>query len=326
MGCGGSKVEGERVEQSGQKLKELPTVGPKTAAIDCSENELPELPAWIGDLKELKELDANANELTALPEAIIGCVNLEKLYVYKNKIKELPAELPPALTELNFFNNQIRKLPPSIGKLSCLEEVNFSSNKLMMTQDAMFANWSTVKVLNMYDNNLVRFGSLATLLSLEELRLNANNLEAMPELSKSHPALKIIEVHKNRIANIPDEYFNATPALERLSIWANQLEAVPSSICGCNALLGLQVHDNKLTALPGGRAWPPKLQTLFVQENLNLKTLPSELKACPAMFRCNVSKTALDADGVAVADAIKAHCLANQGGIFWDQNGMQHKA
>jgi len=177
----------------------------------------------------------------------------------------------------------------------------------------------------MYENNLVRFGSLAPLVALEELRLNGNNLEEMPTLGK-HPQLTIVEVHKNRIAKVPDEYFESTPALTRLSMWGNSLESFPPSIVSCQALLGLQVQENKLTALPGGKPWPPKLETLFVQENSAMTTLPDELKACTAMRRCNVSKTALSADSAAVGEALKGFCLKNAGGIFWDQNNLQHKA
>jgi len=341
MGCGGSTPEaaggggggggGGKEEKykhvvnlTGQGLTELPSVKANTDSLDCSSNKLAKLPDTIGSLEQLRHLDANENEITTLPESISGCVALQKLYMYKNKMKELPPKLPPALTELNFFNNQIRKLPASIGELSCLEEVNFSSNKLMMTADPMFASWAAVKVLNMYENNLVRFGSLAPLVALEELRLNGNNLEEMPTLGKSHPELLIIEIHKNRIAKISDEYFTSTPALTRLSIWGNQLESFPSSICGCDYLLGLQVQENKLKALPTGRPWPVKLETLFVQEN-PLTTLPPELTKT-AMRRCNVSKTNLDGTSKGVAEGLKSLCTTTSGGIFWSADGSQHKA
>ena len=61
-----------------------------------------------------------------------------------------------------------------------LEEVNVAANKMMMTQDANFTSWSSVKILSLYDNNLVRMGSLAPLVNLEELRISGNNLEDMP--------------------------------------------------------------------------------------------------------------------------------------------------
>lgn len=258
-----------------------------------------------GNLGKLTELDANGNALTVLPAEISKCEALEKLLVYANQLKELPATLPPNITELNLFNNKLKKLPPSIGQLTELEEVNLAANKLMMTTDAMFASWSKVTVLNMYDNNLVRFGSLAPLASLQELRLNNNNLEEMPTLG-THPALTIIEIHKNRLSTIPDDYFEKTPALERLSLWGNMLTALPASLCRCSSLVGVQAQDNKIASLPSG-SWPTTLETLFVQQN-PLTTLPAELGACSALKRVNVSQLKLDAPGVEVAKKYAPAC------------------
>jgi len=69
-------------------------------------------------------------------------------------------------------------------------------------------------VLNLYDNNLVRLGSLAPLTSLTEVRLYGNNLEEMPTFDQC--PLEVLELHQNRIAgSIPDEYFTKLPALKR---------------------------------------------------------------------------------------------------------------
>jgi len=314
----------DEVDCEGQELTELPSIPLDTKMINVASNKLGALPPSVGNLSMLTELDANSNELTALPVELASCESLEALLVFNNKIKELPTTLPPNLTELNLFNNQLKTLPSSIGELANLEEVNVAGNRLMMTTNAMFASWSRVSVLNLYDNNLVRFGSLAPLKALQELRLGENNLEEMPTLG-THPELKILEVHKNRIATIPDGYFNATPALERLSLWGNTLTELPSSVCGCGALLGLQVQENKLSWLPAGAAWPAKLETLFLQHN-PLTTLPGELHACKALKRVNVAQTKLGDAGITIAEGMKTTCIRAQGGIFWDPAGVQTKA
>jgi len=334
MGCGGSTpaapddpksaADGAKVDCSGQSLTELPAIPPATTVLDCSGNGLAALPTSIGSLGKLTELDANGNGLTVLPAEIANCEALEKLLVYANQLKELPAKLPPNISELNLFNNKLKKLPPTIGELTELEEVNLAANKLMMTTDAMFASWSKVTVLNMYDNNLVRFGSLAPLTALQELRLNGNNLEEMPALG-THKSLTIIEIHKNRIAAIPDDYFDATPALERLSVWGNMLSALSPSLCRCSKLVGIQAQDNKIDSLPSG-SWPATLETLFLQQN-PLTTLPAELKACNALKRVNVSQLKLDGPGLEVAAALKDFCLKpGSDGIFWAPTGETMKA
>ena len=120
----------------------------------------------------MPQLDASSCQLTTVPAEIEKCASLEELLLFANKIKEVPAALASieGLTTLNLFNNQLKKLPPEIGKLSKLEEVNCAANKMMMLTDAHFTSWGTVKILSLYDNNLVRMGSLASLVALEEVR------------------------------------------------------------------------------------------------------------------------------------------------------------
>ena len=102
-------------------------------------------------------------------------------------------------------------LPEEIGTLSELNEVNFAANRLAMLKDAHFISWSKVTILNLNDNNLTVLGSLAPLVALEELRLYGNQLTALPKLGASVPELKVYEIHKNNVADGPDDYFAATP-------------------------------------------------------------------------------------------------------------------
>ena len=354
MGCGGSKPEADwdkdfdspgspakAQEQKGprvgvcsfesQYITRFPKV-PTDVPADCKElniadNELLSALDGVGALTELEKLDANSCALTKVPDEIEGCKSLKELLLYKNKLKELSPKLGvlAALETLNIFNNQVKKLPPELGQLTNLEEVNAAANKLMMLTDAHFTGWASVKVLSLYDNNLVRMGSLAPLVALEELRLYGNNLEAMPTLS-SHPALTTYEIYKNRITAIDPDYFGATPNLQRLSIQGNGLEALPPSLQKCSKLVGVQAQENKLKAVPGG-AWPATLETLFVQDNSGEAfSLPAELKKCKKLKRINLSRLKLDEASASTAEAIKLMVLKQPEGMFWGVDGKKQAA
>jgi Leucine-rich repeat (LRR) protein len=248
---------------------------------------------------------------------------LTQLNLYANKLKAIPDGLLGNLTKLkvlNCFNNQIKKLPGDIGGLAKLVEVNFAANKLMMTDDAKFTSWANVKVLNLYDNNLVRMGSLAPLVKLEELRMSGNQLEEMPVLCADCP-VTILEIHKNRIASVADDYFTRTKKLERLSLWGNQLTVLPGSLLACSALVGVQAHEMPLASLPSG-AWPSDLETLFVQET-KLTSLPPALGTLSKLKRVNVGKLALDAPSAAIAEALGKQIATMKGGIFWGVDGVK---
>ena len=263
--------------------------------------------------------DKNDQGLTAYPDDIPA--DCDELLLYANKIKKLPPSIGDlkALTVLNVFNNQIGlSLPVEIGTLGELTEVNLAANRLAMLKDAHFASWSKVTVLNINDNNLTALGSFAPLVALQEVRIFGNQLTALPALS-NHPDLKIYEVHKNRVTEVPDTYFSATPALERLSIWSNDLSTLPSSLTQCANLVGVQAHQNpNLASLPEG-PWPVSLETLFLQET-KLAALPKSMMDCKKLLRVNITGLTIDDD---LAKAMEEMVIAKSGSIFWDKTGKQ---
>ena len=225
----------------------------------------------------------------------------------------MPACLP-------FNQGVLAKLPwPELGSLGALEELNLAANKIMMIPDAAFAGLSSLKVLSINDNRLVRLGSLRPLRCLEELRLYNNSLEEMPEIGPmAH--LTILELNKNRVGSIPADYFSKTPALVKLAMPGNMLEAVPASLASCASLQFLQLQENRLAAFEDA-AWHAlaKLETLFLQGNPGL-AVPVGLGQCAGLKRINVP-TAPD-DLAAVFETL---AMAAPGGVYWDSHGAAHK-
>lgn len=214
------------------------------------------------------------------------------------------------------FNNTIApSIPVGIGKLTELVEVNLAANKIAMLNDKHFEGWSKVTTLNLNDNNLVACGSLAPLKALAELRIFGNQLPAMPALGV-HDDLTIFEIHKNRITEVPDDYFDATKKLERLSIWKNELTTLPSSLVKLDHLVGVQAHENPITSVPDG-PWPEKLETLFLQDT-KLTSLPGTLASAKALKRLNIKGVGCDDE---LAKKLEALVLDKKDAIFWDKTG-----
>ena len=81
----------------------------KLEGLHLDGNKLTELPAEIGDLRELRRLLVRNNQLVGLPTSIQRLTKLEVLYLYGNKLTELPAEIGDLrkLSELDVRHNPL---------------------------------------------------------------------------------------------------------------------------------------------------------------------------------------------------------------------------
>lgn len=76
-------------------------------------NGLTSLPAQLGDMASLEDLQVSSNALVELPASIGGCKALRRLIVNSNQLEALPAGLAdcPKLARVNAANNRIKRLP-----------------------------------------------------------------------------------------------------------------------------------------------------------------------------------------------------------------------
>ena len=290
-----------------------------TTRLLCGTNQLQELPPFIGTLSKLVLLDCNDNWLSALPPELGRCEQLEELLLYKNSIKALPKELSElrSLKVLNIFNNKVTRLPAELGQLPALEEVNLAANKLMALPEV--PGWSRVRILNLYDNRLVKIGSLAGCVALVELRLYNNNLEAMPMLPPGEESsIELIELNNNRIASMADDYFASTPLCAGSPLHE---EPLPSSLTSSAAVSYRRRQSDWQPPRDADRrqlCWPG-LETLFIG------AIPSPRYPASSLFpaaSCVVTGTALDATDETSKQLMLA-ILKRPGGSFWTVNGRR---
>ena len=81
-----------------------------------NENKLTELPAEIGDLRELRKLNVSNNQLVGLPTSIHRLTKLEELDLNVNNLTELPAEIGD-LRELCLLN--VSRNPLTVDAIRC---------------------------------------------------------------------------------------------------------------------------------------------------------------------------------------------------------------
>ncbi|XP_048342136.1 leucine-rich repeat protein 1 isoform X2 [Sphaerodactylus townsendi] len=108
--------------------------------LDLSHNCIKKLPATIGDLVCLQELNLHNNHLEAFNTALCSSTlrkSLQSLDLSQNKIRALPAQfcLLQELTHLRLDDNELIRLPFKIGRLRQLRFLSAARNKLPFLPD-----------------------------------------------------------------------------------------------------------------------------------------------------------------------------------------------
>jgi len=154
-----------------ENLTEFPlailTLADSLEILDLSNNQLSTLPDDLVQLQKLKIIFASHNRFEKLPEVLGKCESLEMVGFKSNQIHEVPdCALPKKLRWLILTDNQIKKLPESLGERPRLQKLALAGNRLTKLPSTMHK-----------------------LVNLELLRLSANQLDECPEQLLSLPKL-----------------------------------------------------------------------------------------------------------------------------------------
>lgn len=153
--------------------------------LDLSVNELSSLPADFHRFSKLKILFCSENRFTELPSVLGQCKNLEMIGFKSNQIEFIPEEALPVQTRwLILTNNQLKKLPASIGKCHRLQKVALAGNQLTELPVEM-AECKNIELLRISANRLMQLPKwLIELPKISWLAFSGNKFNAHHAESK----------------------------------------------------------------------------------------------------------------------------------------------
>jgi len=153
--------------------------------------------------------------------------NLKTLDVSNNDLERLPDTIGNLanLKRLNVYNNQLRSLPESIGTLANLQELDVSHNHLGSLPE-----------------------TIGTLANLQELYVSHNHLGSLPETIGTLANLQWLNVNYNQLRSLPETIGNLAN-LQELYVSVNYLESLPDTIGNLAHLQRLNVSHNPHLAL-----------------------------------------------------------------------------
>ncbi len=173
------------------------------------------------------------------------------------------AGIPPSLGSLSqlkrlvLLNNvrsgypAISVLPPALGSLAALEEVEMKESGLRVLPD-FISKWIALRTLALGNN---RFTSVPAVIlrlpTLENLDLSDCNIASLPEeFGSALPRLKVLKLGYNEITQLPASLADLT-ALEEVDLGNNMVETIPPNVARLflNQFAGAGVPEAEQLAL-----------------------------------------------------------------------------
>ncbi|KAH7118821.1 hypothetical protein B0J11DRAFT_77667 [Dendryphion nanum] len=283
--------------------------------LDISNNRLQSLEnADLQKLQSLQGLRLSNNRLTQLPIYFGQYRALRSLNLSSNSLNEFPDFLCEVhtLVDLDISFNSISSLP-EIGKLTCLERLWATNNKLTGSFPPSLCNLVNLREIDVRFNALDSMDVMAQLPRLEYLMIGHNSISAFegafPKIRVLHmnhnpvtrfgmsapvPTLSALNLASAKLAQLPEDLFQKLTGLTKLILDKNHFTSISSHIGRLYRLEHLSIARNTLGSLPAEIGRLAELRYLDVREN-NLGRLPPEIWYARRLETLNVSSNVLDA-------------------------------
>lgn len=237
----------EAVNCENHNIRTVPVIPSRTHYLYLQNNYISEVTAEsFLNATEVRWINLANNRIQKIDKQFFEKVpSLLYLYIQRNQLKEVPSGLPVSLEQLRLGKNRISKIP-----------------------SGAFNKMGNLTLLDLYHNQLsdgdLGKNTFKDLKSLMQLNLAHNVLKKMPAGVPS--GLIQLFLDKNRIDDIPKDYFNRFNHLAFLRLNYNQLsdKGVPKMVFNISTLLDLQLAHNQLSSVP---MFNPHLEHLHLNHN-----------------------------------------------------------
>jgi Leucine-rich repeat (LRR) protein len=198
------------------KIKSIQNLPPTLKLLDISQNLIESIPNL--NLPYLENLNLDMNKISRI-QGINYCINLRYLSLNNNLIDRLENLQSNTLLErLSLYRNQIREIPAQffVGN-RYLQELDVGRNKIERVN--FLKPLKLLKSLVMYKNKISIVEKM-NLPMLQELRLNGNSLQSI-DFIENLPMLEILRLEDNNIQTVQTFY---CPLLREMNVSFNSLD------------------------------------------------------------------------------------------------------
>jgi len=207
-------------------------------------------------LTALEALSLGSNQLTMLPEN--GFKTLSKLLVlnlknnYLQDVDDMAFAGLGSLNALELEGNLLTDIPKAIGRLTSVQSIQLSSNKLTYVRDGLLQRTPSLEKLELRGNPILTVGrhAFANLPRLKELELlDVKELSTFPDLNGTGQLVDL-RIYGSRLTSVPDDLCSIAPGLRRIYLPSNRLKKLPK-LDQCGDLRLLDVSYNAVESVSG---------------------------------------------------------------------------
>jgi len=251
-------------------------VSANATVVEFTQNNLPEFPVNVLQMKLVETIDFSENKITLIPPEIVNIgATLVVLNLSYNNIGTLPMQIGQLrkLEELHLHKNKLQSLPDSIGDLGALQLLSLGENKLTSIPPSI-GKLKQLRRLNIAYNVGVSIpNELSQCTQVYWIDISGNKYKQFPQAFISFKLLEILEANNNEFESLPQNFSTAFPLLQQIRLAHNKLNSLPADLGALQGLEELEVTFNNLTALPKSLA----KSRAFVQVDNNPLQLPQDV-------------------------------------------------
>ena len=220
-------------------------------------------PSIFAQLTKLVSLNLSRNSIAShllSDETFAGLTNLQALDLSFNQLSSVDASVFAKMSSLRMLNLQHNKVltisSGAFSSLKSLQILSLSFNSIERVEVAAFDGLSSLTSLSLDHNGLKSLHQdqfLSSAKSLEDLSLNDNHLQEVPQTLVHLAQLRTLDLGENEISELREPEFGNLRQLYGLRIAGNKISSIKRGIFqNTTSIHVLNLAHNKLTDIEQG--------------------------------------------------------------------------
>jgi Leucine-rich repeat (LRR) protein len=187
----------EELDVSDNDIGQLSGIPPTLRTLKISRNCLSNLTPW-GHMVNLQYLDVSGNDIETL-DGFASLIHLRELKANDNQIRNIDGILDlNGLLSLKLRNNSITAVDFEGSELTRLRDLDLSHNCLTSVRNVEWL--PSLATFDVSANQISRFDTSASLISLRALKLSENKLEALD--ARAFPSVSLLYLDQNHLSTV----------------------------------------------------------------------------------------------------------------------------